>query len=270
MLAHLLIMDDQLESLGPMIERLEGDGYAITCANNADKAKDVIRMGSIDLAILDADMMPAQEIERLRLYMISSGQEPFVPEEGQGYRLAAWAIQNFPDMGIIILSSQRIDPQDRIAGFNQGADDYIIKTTPIDEIVARVRALLKRIKKLPIDRVYFDAFELDRDYNILTKDDGENVSLTQAEFRLLCAFADKPHQTLQREYLYEAAFPNSASKPSDRAIDTLVSKLRQKLEDGLMGRSIISTVRGQGYRFDAEITRTHIKHRSYVPKATFT
>ncbi len=155
---------------------------------------------------------------------------------------------SLPGLGLLMFTA-RGDPMDRVLGLEIGADDYLPKPFEPRELVARVRALLRRQAPGRGDtaRLRFDGLVID----LLKREvlAGERVvALTGVEFKLLAALAREPGRTLARESLSEAVQPGSY-KPLDRTVDVQVARLRRKLRAASPGKEWVDTVRGEGYVF---------------------
>ncbi|MEK1939521.1 MAG: response regulator [Pseudomonas sp.] len=160
------------------------------------------------------------------------------------------------DIPILMLTA-RCEPTDRIIGLELGADDYMAKPFEPRELVARIQSILRRVRD---DRdaprnderssIRFDDWQLNGVLRQLQAPDGLVVPLSNAEFRLLWVFLERPRRVLNREQLLDAARGRSI-EAFDRSIDLLVSRLRQKLGDDPKSPRLIKTVRGEGYLFDA-------------------
>jgi two-component system OmpR family response regulator len=145
-----------------------------------------------------------------------------------------------------------------IRALDLGADDYVERPLRPRELVARIRAVLRRQQlsphagAAPLAPVCFAGWTFDRAMHELTSPAGRRVPLANAEFRLLCAFVAEPHEVLSREHLIEMTRAPDVDI-SERRIDLVVSRLRQKLGDSPGRATLVCTVRGEGYRFDADV-----------------
>jgi two-component system OmpR family response regulator len=182
-----------------------------------------------------------------------------LPDEN-GLALCPWAKQQCPALPIIMLTAQG-DPLSRVLGLELGADDYLSKPFEPRELVARIRAVLRRGQLLPAGPasptaavLRFGGWTFDRLRQQLQAPDGTIVPLSTAEHRLLLAFAEHPGQVLSRDRLL--ALSRLPGDPgTGRSIDLAVSRLRGKLVHS--GRApLIHTVRGVGYRFEAPVDRS--------------
>lgn len=154
-----------------------------------------------------------------------------------------------PSIGLVMLTA-RGDPMDRVLGLEIGADDYLAKPFEARELVARVRALLRRTApgraEAPLLR--FEGLEIDLVQREVRGLRGTALPLTGVEFKLLVALARVPGQVRSREQLSEAVQPGSY-RPQDRTVDVQVARLRRRLQQAVPGPDWIVTVRGEGYAF---------------------
>ena len=156
---------------------------------------------------------------------------------------------------IVMLSAMGEDT-DRIVGLELGADDYLAKPCNPRELLARVRAVLRRPRENEAPTspgLCFAGWRLDLLRRELTRPDGVSVTLSSGEFTLLRAFAERPGRVLTRDQLLEMARGSDADV-FDRAMDVQISRLRKKLDDG-SGADLIVTLRGEGYMFDTKVER---------------
>lgn len=155
----------------------------------------------------------------------------------------------------ILMLTAKSDEIDRVVGLEMGADDYLVKPFGPRELLARVRAVLRRGSARPPTpqsrRFAFDSFVIDLDARQLTGGGGE-LMLTSAEFDLLACFVQRPRRVLTRDQILDW-IRGRAADPFDRTIDMLVSRLRKKLDARSPGSSLISTVRNGGYLFTAPV-----------------
>jgi two-component system, OmpR family, phosphate regulon response regulator OmpR len=221
--AHILVVDDDAR-LRALLERyLAGAGFRVTTAETATDARDKLRFMHPDMLVLDV-MMPGESgltlIESLRL---------------QGN-----------DVPVLLLTA-RGSPEDRIAGFEAGADDYLGKPFEPRELVLRIRALLRRapapLPDAPQGPVQLGPLNFDVDRGELTGPDGV-VRLTGGEAALLVALARKPNEVLTRDDLAAALEMDDSG---ERAIDVQVTRLRRKIEIDPREPRFLHTVRGRGY-----------------------
>jgi two-component system OmpR family response regulator len=155
------------------------------------------------------------------------------------------------------------DELDRVIGLEMGADDYLPKPFGSRELVARIRAVLRRGKDSTasdtpgphLEQYRFDRWRLDTGARELIRDDGTTLPLSTGEYDLLIAFVERPQRVLSRDQLLDLA-RGRAANALDRSIDTQVSRLRRKLELDPGDPKIIKTVWGGGYIFTPAVSRT--------------
>jgi DNA-binding response OmpR family regulator len=170
-------------------------------------------------------------------------------------------IRSCSDVPIIITTGDRRDEIDRVVGLELGADDYVTKPFSLRELLARIRAVLRRqeagraaLQRDPErGRYKFGGWELDRRARCLTDPNGTEVGLTKGEYALLTAFLDAPQRPLSREHLLQATRVHEDI--FDRSIDVQILRLRRKLETDPSVPSIIRTERGVGYVFALPVER---------------
>jgi two-component system OmpR family response regulator len=162
----------------------------------------------------------------------------------------------------VILLTAMVDETDRVVGLELGADDYVTKPFSPRELLARIRAVLRRSRSVPANRdaapprrYRFLSWELDGLRRELVGTDAVSVPLSTAEFRLLTVFLQRPHMVLSREQLLDLTAGRSL-EPFERSIDNQVSRLRKKIEADPKNPTIIKTVWGGGYVLAAQVTET--------------
>ena len=223
-MSRILVIDDDEELSALLAEYLTGEGFAVELAHHGGEGLDRALSGEHDLVVLDV-MLPGMNgldvLRRLRA-------ESHVP---------------------VVMLTARGHDVDRIVGLEIGADDYLAKPFNTRELVARVRAILRRSGPVadgaPADRVRVGDVEIDRGSRVARRG-GEPVDLTTVEFDLLDAFLRNPGRVLSREELSETVLGRELA-PLDRSIDVHVSNLRRKLGRGPTER--IKAIRGVGYLY---------------------
>jgi two-component system, OmpR family, phosphate regulon response regulator OmpR len=221
--AHILVVDDDARLRALLQRYLAGEGFRVTIAETATDARDKLRFMHPDMMVLDV-MMPGES----------------------GLTLTESLRQQGSDVPVLLLTA-RGAPEDRIAGFEAGADDYLGKPFEPRELVLRIRALLRRAPAPPTDApqgpVQLGVLSFDVERGELTGPDGV-VRLTGGEAALLAALARKPNEVLSREDIAAALSMDDAG---ERAIDVQVTRLRRKLEVDPREPRFLHTVRGRGY-----------------------
>lgn len=219
---HLLVVDDD-DRIRDLLKRyLARNGFRVSVAANAQDARRLMQGFTFDLLVLDV-MMP--------------GENGF--ELTQSLR----EVDNVP----IILLTARGDASDRINGLNLGADDYLAKPFEPEELVLRIRSILKRQATLPrTHKIKFGDWVFDLDRNFLTQKD-QRVHLTTGEMALLTTLSRRVGTPVTRE-----ALASQISAKSERAVDVQITRLRRKLEADPSKPEFLMTVRNRGYRLQAE------------------
>lgn len=232
--AHILIVDDDVE-IGQLVEQvLSRDGYRVSRAPDAKRARSLLAEGSVSLIVLDL-MLPG--------------------EDGLSF---CRSLRGGGDLTPIIMLTAKGDDFDRVLGLEMGADDYLPKPFHGRELLARIKAVLRRSAVAGAapprsDRfIRFEGWALDTAKRELVSDDDVIVLLSGAEYELLLAFLTWPQATLSREKLLDATRGRSAII-SDRSIDIQVSRLRKKLGDDPKSPRIIKTIWGDGYIFTPDV-----------------
>jgi len=229
--SHILVVEDDSGLRDEVAEYLSRNGFVAHVASDAHEADGVLASTPVDLIVLDL-MLPG--------------------ENGLSVcrRIAA------PSGPAIIIMSAMGEEVDRVVGLELGADDYLAKPVSPRELLARIRAVLRRRDSAPVGQkagmiYHFAGFQLDMARRQLRAPSGVVVLLTPGEFSLLTAFLDNPGRVLSRDMLVEQVCGEDADV-FDRAIDVQLSRLRSKLKvHG--GASLIRTVRGSGYICDAQV-----------------
>ncbi len=221
-IAHILVVDDDARLRALLSRYLAENGFRVTTAESAAEARATLRSVAPDLMVLDV-MMPGESgltlTEQLR-----------------------HAANGVP----VLMLTARGAPEDRIAGFEAGADDYLPKPFEPLELVLRIRAMLRRaipVAPPPAGPVRFGATAFHPDRGELRGADGP-IRLTAGEAALLGALAGRPNEVLSRE---DIAAVLGMDEASERAIDVQVTRLRRKIEPDPREPRFLLTVRGRGY-----------------------
>jgi DNA-binding response OmpR family regulator len=232
--APILVVDDDAKIVRLVRTYLERDGFQVVTAADGPAALDAIEAHAPALVVLDL-MLP----------------------ELDG-RAVIRAVRRDDEAGrtpILVLSA-RSSTIDRIAGLEDGADDYLPKPFSPAELVLRVKSILRRsgsaVVTTPVERttprLRHGDLTIDRDRHEVRRDDGTVIELTRVEFRLLVAILAADGRVLSRDRLLDAVYGQEATDVLDRTIDVHIRRLRDKLDDDPDAPRYIQTVRGVGYR----------------------
>ena len=231
---RLLIVDDDPDIRSLLGQYLQAYAMQCTCVADGAAMRDALAQAEFDLVILDL-MLPGEDGLTLCRYLRSQGELP------------------------IIMLTARGEATDRVVGLELGADDYVVKPFDPRELVARIHTILRRSSRSqpaasssPEQDVRFNGWTLSHLKRQITTPQQLLVPLSNAEYRLLCTFIERPQRVLSREQLLDAARGRSV-EAFDRSIDLLVSRLRQKLGDDPRSPQLLKTVRGEGYLFDCKV-----------------
>jgi two-component system response regulator MtrA len=221
---HLLLVEDDPSIREVATLGLEQAGFRVTASGDGQEALDRFGQGSFDLVVLDV-MLPSLDglevCKRIR-------RESRTP---------------------IVMLSARSDLHDVVVGLELGADDYVTKPFELPELVARIKAVLRRAAPEPEDSV-ISAGPLEIDPAAFTvRKSGDELELTATEFRLLLELARRPKQVFTRDLLLELVW-NYDYLGDSRLVDVAVQRLRAKIEDDPAQPTLIQTVRAVGYRFN--------------------
>ena len=231
---HILVVDDHRDIRDLVAKYLDKNGYRVSVADGGAAMKKTLATSKIDLVVLDV-MMPGEDGLALCRDLRAEG-----------------------DMPVIMLTAMA-EETDRVVGLEIGADDYLTKPFNPRELLARIKAVLRRTNSLPRQtetitdgRLSFDRWVLDSNQRELIGKDGVAVPLSTADFLLLSAFLKHPKMVLSRDQLLDLTQGRTATA-FDRSIDNQVSRLRRKIETDPKKPEIIKTVWGGGYSFAAEV-----------------
>ena len=235
---HVLIVDDDRATRELLAAYLVRNGLRVVCVPNGRRMHAALdEFGRFDLIILDL-MLPGDDGLTL-CRNLRAGKHKSTP---------------------ILMLTARNDEADRILGLEMGADDYLVKPFSARELLARLRAILRRTRMLPPNmrevepsaQIAFGSWKLDTFARHLLDESGVTVFLSGAEYRLLRAFLDHPQKVLSRDQLLGLTQGREAEL-FERSIDLLVSRLRQRLRDDAREPRYIKTVRGEGYVFSSTV-----------------
>ena len=232
---HILVVDDHRDIREPLAKYLAKHGYRVSAAENAAVARRLLKQSAVDLVVLDV-MMPGEDGLSLCRHLRETSALP------------------------VILLTAMAEETDRVVGLELGADDYVTKPFNPRELLARIKAVLRRTQSLPPHRalegdvIAFDRWRLKVGQRELLGPDEVAVPLSTAEFQLLSAFLSHPNRVLSRDQLLDLTQGRKAGA-FDRSIDNQVSRLRRKIEADPKEPRLIKTVWGGGYLFAAEVRR---------------
>ena len=229
---QLLVVDDDVALRDLLCRYLSENGYTVSAVGDGTAMEEVLARQSIDLVILDL-MLPGEN----------------------GLNLAK-RLRSRSSLPIIILSAHG-DEVDRIVGLEVGADDYLPKPFNPRELLARIRAVLRRSSNAPntkpADKFYcFGPYRLDPTTRSLTSN-GVAVALTSSEFTLLQILVTHPKRVLSRDTLLQL-LKGYEHQPYDRSIDVRITRLRRKIEPDPVNPVYIRTIWGEGYLFSPDAT----------------
>jgi DNA-binding response OmpR family regulator len=227
----ILLVDDDPQIGELLSDYLAGHGFRVAAAANGTQMRKLLQGESVDLVLLDLGL-PGED----------------------GLTLVRWLRENWH--GAIIIITGRGEAVDRVVGLELGADDYIAKPFDLRELLARVRAVLRRAQSTPLPQASvwaFADFRLDTKARTLRRR-GEDVPLTNGEYELLLAFVMAPHKVQSRDELLNATHGRDAG-PYDKTIDVQVGRLRRKIERDAAQPELIKAVRGAGYVWTADVRR---------------
>lgn len=234
-LPSILVVDDHRDIRDLVGRYLQDHGMRVLLAEDGDAMKRQLRHHGVDLVVLDI-MMPGDDGLTLCRYLREHTELP------------------------VILLTAMSEETDRIVGLEMGADDYLTKPFNPRELLARVKAVLRRTSALPPQRntmagqqLSFEGWQLDVDRHRLIDPEGVEVSLSTTEFRLLLAFLEHAGHVLSRDQLMDLSLGRDA-EAFDRSIDNHVSRLRRKMDPDARNPRLIKTIWGGGYQWIAKVT----------------
>jgi DNA-binding response OmpR family regulator len=233
---HILLVDDERDIRDPLAAYLTRNGLRVTKAENAAAARQLVSAYAIDLVLLDV-MMPGED----------------------GFALTAWLRATRPVP--IILLTARSEETDRIVGLEMGADDYVTKPFSPRELLARIKAVLRRagegggrVHGPDTDSYAFGPWILKSGERELVDQAGVAIPLSTGEYNLLHVLVTRPRRVLSRDQLLDLSQGRELAA-FERSIDNHISRLRKKIEDNPSDPKLIKTVWGGGYMLAAEVRR---------------
>jgi DNA-binding response OmpR family regulator len=231
---HVLIVDDERDILDPLASYISKNGFRVSKARDAAAAREILAAHSIDIALIDI-MMPGEDGLSLTGFIRATSKVP------------------------VILLTAKAEETDRIVGLELGADDYVTKPFSPRELLARIKAVLRRTSdghvKAPDAEAYaFGDWVLRTGERELVDKRGQAVPLSTGEYNLLLAFVTHPKRVLTRDQLLDLSQGRELAA-FERSIDNHISRLRRKVEADPRDPKLIKTVWGGGYTLAAEVRR---------------
>jgi two-component system, OmpR family, response regulator len=233
--AHVLVVDDDAAVCALVTEYLSQNDFRVTAVSTGKEMMEVLANEAIDLVVLDLKLRAEDGLHLARRLRETSK----IP---------------------IIMVTGRLEEADRVMGLELGADDYVTKPFSPRELLARIRAVMRRyqvVEPLPgrddgLRAYRFAGWELNVRLHRLTSPDGAHIPLTNGEFSLLAAFLSAPQRVLSRDQLLDLSRLHS-TEVYDRSIDVQILRLRRKIEVDPTTPQLIRTERGVGYVFNAPV-----------------
>jgi DNA-binding response OmpR family regulator len=226
---NILVVEDERKIRTALVDFLEFHGFAASQAVDGLQAQRIVRDKKFDLILLDL-MLPKISGEQLCIKWRQAGLH--TP---------------------IIMLTAKGQEKEKIAGLDIGADDYITKPFSLEELLARIKAVLRRTDPA---RAVGRTFEFgDLDVNIpalIVKNNSEQIEISKREAQIIQFFAANPNRVISREELYENVWGEEMSELGTRTTDMHIAKLRSKIEKDTSEPEIIKTVRGAGYKYETQ------------------
>lgn len=224
----ILIVEDERAVARGLEYALQDEGFSVLCAETGEQALELTRSHDPKLILLDIRLPGLSGFDVCRQLRKEGKRQP------------------------ILMLTALDEPLDKVLGLEMGADDYVVKPYNLRELIARMRALLRRAygelaQVSQGEKIVFADVEIDLEQLRVTRG-GQVVYLTPTEFRLLRYLASRPDRPISREVLIEAVWGYSSDIGSDRTVDVHIRHLRQKLEDDPADPSWLVTARGVGYK----------------------
>lgn len=232
---HILVVDDHQDIRDLLGRHLKWANYRVSLAEDAQQARQILKNAAVDLVVLDI-MMPGEDGLSLCRYLAENSAIP------------------------VLLLSALAEGTDRIIGLEVGADDYLTKPFEPRELLARIKAILRRSQAMPPNHqqaqqavlYHFGKWKLHTDQKALVDEDGLSVPLSTSEYKLMLVFLQRPRVTLSRDQLLDLIH-GRAAKAFDRSIDNTISRLRRKIEVDPKQPEIICTQWGGGYSLNVDV-----------------
>jgi len=218
---HILVIEDEIELAELLKDYLIANQYQVTCLSNGDGVSPWLETHSTDFIVLDL-MLPGTDGMTLCKRIREKSDVP------------------------IMMATARVDQIDKILGLETGADDYICKPYDPQEIIARIKAILRRVKGS--NDADLPSLQLDENTLSIVRDD-KKVQLTLVEFRLIQLLYSEPGRIFSRQYIMDSIY-SDYRVVSDRTIDSHIKKLRKKIQEIIPEVQAIHSIYGAGYKFE--------------------
>jgi two-component system phosphate regulon response regulator OmpR len=232
---RVIVVDDEPDLREAVADYLGQHGFAVRAVGDGPAFRAALGESPADIALLDISL-PGEDGLSLARFLRGAHDQ---------------------SVGIIMVTAAG-EVVDRVVGLEIGADDYVAKPFDLRELLARVRATLRKVEAAraavalparPAERIPFGPLTVDVAGRKVLDETGAEIALTAMEFDLVLAFAERPGRVLSRAQLLDIAHPGG-SDPFDRSIDVRITRLRRKIERNAHAPALIRTVRGAGYVFD--------------------
>ncbi|MDJ0823786.1 MAG: response regulator transcription factor [Paracoccaceae bacterium] len=242
---RILIVDDVPDEMVILVTHLRREGYVVDFAQDEATAKRALKTARYDVAIVDA-LLQSDTQRMLEAILATEGVSKGAP--AQGFSLTAWMRAYQPEVGIIMLTGPMTQADHVFMGLEAGADDYVFKKgLNLKVFAARIRALVRRCRPFDVDKIAQATFDLYLKPQKIVSRTGGIAYLTDAEFMTLKLLCVNRNRVVSREDILAYAPIEAQHKQRNRAVDTLVSKLRDKLKQIGIADPPIRTLRGKGY-----------------------
>jgi DNA-binding response OmpR family regulator len=225
---HILVVEDEQKILSALKDFLEFHGFGVTEAVDGLEAQRLVAEKQFDLILLDL-MLPKISGEQL---------------------CTGWRREGMQTP--VIMLTAKGQEKERVTGLNMGADDYITKPFALEELLARIKAVLRRMDPARAVGQNFKFADLDVDIaGLKVKRSGDEIQISKREAAIIQYFAANPNRVISREELYKEVWEETMSDLGTRTTDMHIAKLRGKIEENSAEPHIIKTVRGAGYKYES-------------------